>query len=117
MLCRTEETHCTTHVPVRRRAGFGGSFLLGASFALVLSPCCTPLVIVILAYTSTSGDPWYGSALLAIFAVGHALPLLGIGAGAQRVGALLARPRLKSATSTAAATLMLSLAAYYAVLA
>src|SRR5579875_305599 len=34
---------------------FGGVFLLGASFAFVLSPCCTPLVAMILAYTSLAG--------------------------------------------------------------
>ncbi len=113
----TAETHRCIHFKVRRSTGIGASFLLGASFALVVSPCCTPVVIAILAYTSASGDALYGSTLLAVFAVGHALPLLGVGFGVQQLGELLAGPRLRAAASTASATLMLSLAAYYAVLA
>lgn len=111
------EGHCSVPCTVRRNTGAGASFLIGASFAFVVSPCCTPLMVAILAFTSASGDVAYGSGLLAIFALGHALPLLGAGLGAQKLGALLITPRLKDAASTAAATLMLSLAAYYAVLA
>jgi cytochrome c biogenesis protein CcdA len=107
---------CAQHM-ARRNTGIGASFLIGASFALVVSPCCTPLVVAILAYTTASGDPLYGSSLLAVFAMGHALPLLGVGAGAQKIATMLSRANLQDAASTVAAALMLALAAYYAVLA
>jgi thiol:disulfide interchange protein len=75
------------------------------------------LVVGILAYTSQSGDALYGSALLAIFAFGHTLPLLGVGGGARRLAVLFSNGNVTSAVSTAAAALMLALSAYYAVLA
>ncbi|HTV74131.1 MAG TPA: cytochrome c biogenesis protein CcdA, partial [Candidatus Acidoferrales bacterium] len=76
--------HCHADHEVPPRAlSFGGVFLLGASFAFVIAPCCTPLLATIIAYTSDVGDPVYGASMLAIFALGHGLPvgLLGLGAG------------------------------------
>lgn len=95
----------------------GGAFLLGASFALVVSPCCTPLVFAVLTYTSAAGSPLYGSALLGCFALGHALPILTAGAGAGSISALLTRYAVRRAASVVSATLMLALAGYYGVLA
>jgi cytochrome c biogenesis protein CcdA len=117
LLWHEEAERCVHGKGGRNSAGTGAVFLLGASFALVVSPCCTPLVLGIIAYSSAMGDPLYGSALLATFALGHALPVLFVGAGAQRIAALLSNANLKHAASTAAATLMLALAAYYVVLA
>ncbi|HET9097710.1 MAG TPA: cytochrome c biogenesis protein CcdA [Candidatus Baltobacteraceae bacterium] len=98
-------------------AGAGGALLLGASFALVVSPCCTPLVIGILTYTSAAGNAAYGSALLACFALGHALPVMGVALGTGGVMGVLQRYGVRRAAGVVSATLMLGLAAYYAVLA
>src|SRR5579864_7225015 len=49
------------------RASGGAAFFLVASLALVISPCCAPLLVGILAYTSAAGNPLYGSELLALF--------------------------------------------------
>ena len=95
----------------------GAVFVLGCSFALVVSPCCTPLVVAIIAYGSASGDPLYASALLSCFALGHAVPVLLAGAGANGVATLLRRLAVQEAAATVSAALMLGLAAYYAVLA
>ena len=102
--------------PVQLRSA-GPVFLLGCSFALVVSPCCTPLVVGIIAYSSSSGDPLYASALLSCFALGHALPVLLAGAGANGVVTMLRRFAVQEAAGTISAALMLGLAAYYAVLA
>ncbi len=96
--------------------GAGAPFLLGASFGLVLSPCCTPVVAGILTYSAAAGTPLYGSALLACFALGHALPIFGAGAGSRGLSSLLLRDDVRQAACVMSATLMLSLAAYYAVL-
>ena len=108
-------TACRTYAPTRH--GFpmslGGVFLLGASFACVIAPCCTPLVSTIVAYTAAVGDPWYGAALLALFALGHGLPIVLLGLGS---GAFIARVRaavLHEATSVASGALMIVLSAFY----
>jgi cytochrome c biogenesis protein CcdA len=95
----------------------GGAMLLGASFALVVSPCCTPLVAGIVAYTSASGSAAYGSLLLVSFALGHALPIIPVAFGVNRAARLLQRHAVRQAASVVSATLMLALSAYYAVLA
>jgi cytochrome c biogenesis protein CcdA len=94
----------------------GAAFFLGASFALVVSPCCTPLVLGILAYSSATGNAWYGSALLACFAVGHSVPLLAAAGGTHGAGAILERCGARRAAGVLGAGLMLALAGYYAVL-
>lgn len=100
----------------QRAYGAGAPFFLGASFGLVLSPCCTPVVAGILTYSAAAGNPLYGSALLACFALGHALPIFGAGAGSHGLSTLLLRHDVRQAACLMSATLMLSLSAYYAVL-
>jgi cytochrome c-type biogenesis protein len=96
--------------------GLGGIFLLGASFAFVVSPCCTPLVIAILEFASGLGRPLYGAMLLALFALGHAAPLVLCGGAAAHAAAMLRRVALSQAASIVSGGLMLGLAGYYALL-
>lgn len=111
------EPHCAHPRAREAKGSAGGALLLGASFALVVSPCCTPLVVGILAYTSASGNALYGSTLLACFALGHALPVVGVAFGTSGLLAVLQRHAVRRAAGVVGATLMLGLAAYYAVLA
>ncbi len=109
--------HAHPAAPVRRgSAGLGGTFLLGASSAFVVSPCCTPVVAGIAGLTVLGGRSGEGAALLVAFALGHALPLLAAGALGRHAGAL-ARCTSSAAPGIVAGTLMLALAAYYGVLA
>ena len=103
---------CSKTRPVRN---LGAAFFIGMSFALVVSPCCTPLVAGILTYTSMAGHPLYGSAVLVCFAVGHSLPLFAVAAAARQSAALLNRVAVRTAGRVMSAGLMLVLAAYYAV--
>lgn len=112
-----EGAACSHQHAREQNAGVGGALLLGASFALVVSPCCTPLVLGILAYTSASGSAAYGSGLLACFALGHALPLALVAAGANGMNAVLSRSGVRQAAGVISGTLMLALSGYYAVLA
>lgn len=98
-------------------AGFGAAFLLGACFAFIVSPCCTPIVAVIAAYSAASGNVLFGAGILACFAAGHAVPLALTGVCAERLSTLLARSNLQRAARTAGGGLMLAVGAYYAVLA
>jgi thiol:disulfide interchange protein DsbD len=102
---------------VGSRASLGGTFLLGASSAFVVSPCCTPIVAGIAGLTTASGHAGEGVALLATFACGHALPIISAGAVGTRIARGLRLVAASHASAVVAGTLMLALAAYYGVLA
>ena len=111
---------CSQHAPggARMRVGIGGTLLLGASSALVVSPCCTPLVAGIAGFTMTNGGHAIaGVALLATFACGHAMPVIGAGALGSRIAFAMRGIAASHAPSVVAGTLMLALAAYYGALA
>ena len=99
------------------QASLGGTFLLGASSAFVVSPCCTPIVAGIAGLTTASGHTGEGVALLAAFACGHALPVVSAGALGARIARAMRRVTASHAPAVVAGTLMLALAAYYGVLA
>ena len=99
------------------RVSLGGTLLLGASSAFVVSPCCTPVVAGIAGLTTASGHAGEGVALLAAFACGHVLPIVSAGAVGTRAACALRHVVASHASAVVAGTLMLALAAYYGVLA
>jgi cytochrome c-type biogenesis protein len=101
------------HVDATRTLSLGGIFLLGASFAFVIAPCCTPLLTTIIAYTTDVGDPLYGAAMLSVFALGHGLPVALLGLGAGTLVGRLRRAALHQATAVASGSLMIVLGAFY----
>ncbi|MBW4553972.1 MAG: cytochrome c biogenesis protein CcdA [Aphanocapsa sp. GSE-SYN-MK-11-07L] len=52
------------------------SYGLGLTFGLVASPCSTPVLATLLAWISTTQDPWLGSGLLLAYTLGYAAPLI-----------------------------------------
>lgn len=112
-----ERAGCEHHGDSARRYGAGAAFLLGASFAFVVSPCCAPLVIAVVAWTSATGDAALGSAVLGAFAFGHAVPVVAVAAGANGLTNVFGHRDLAAGASVVGASLMLALGAYYAVLA
>jgi cytochrome c biogenesis protein CcdA len=109
---------CTTRrAAAPARASTGGVFLLGASSAFVVAPCCTPAIAAIAGLTVTSGHVADGAALLAAFGCGHALPVLATGALASRLTMIVRRLDAAGATAVVGGGLMLALAAYYGILA
>jgi thiol:disulfide interchange protein DsbD len=105
------------HADRSARASTGGTFLLGASSALVVSPCCTPIVAGIAGLTTGAGHAAAGMALLAAFACGHAVPVVSAGALGARAAGALRHLAASHAPAVVAGTLMLALATYYGVLA
>jgi cytochrome c-type biogenesis protein len=95
----------------------GGAFLLGASSALVVSPCCTPVIAGIAGLTIVSGHASDGVILLASFGLGHAVPLIGVAFASGRTSAGLRRLAASPAPAVVAGTLMLGLAMYFGALA
>jgi cytochrome c-type biogenesis protein len=62
------------------------AYAAGAASALAASPCATPVLATLLAYSATSGDRATGAALLFFYALGYVAPLgaAAAGAGAAR---------------------------------
>ena len=97
-----------------RSLSAGGIFLMGASFAFIVSPCCTPIV---LAVGTLSASPVYAAGIMAAFAAGHGITMLAALAGIQTMKRRLFGGSLISAAPAFSGTLLLALGAYYAVLA
>ncbi|MHB8147627.1 MAG: cytochrome c biogenesis CcdA family protein [Vulcanimicrobiaceae bacterium] len=92
----------------------GSGFMLGASFALVISPCCTPIIVAIVGFGQAYGDWTFAGISTLSFAVGHAVPLIVAG-----FASVALRERLlqySQAASVVSGTLLVGLAGYYAVL-
>jgi len=76
-----------------------GSFVIGIVFALIASPCASPILIVILGAVSLAGSPMRAIGAMTLYAVGYTLVLFlasvsaGIAAASRR---LLAHAELVS---------------------
>jgi cytochrome c biogenesis protein CcdA len=92
-----------------------GVFSLGAASALVVSPCCTPILAAVVGM-SVDANPATRAELLAAFALGHAAPLFAVGT----LGSLCARTfrtwNASPAPAVVSGALMLGLGAYYGLL-
>jgi cytochrome c-type biogenesis protein len=107
------EHACDAHAPHGTTPSLGGAALLGASFAFVVSPCCTPLVVALVAYAGNVGSPSAAAALLAAFALGHALPLFAVAFGGARIGRIVGRVANAQAVAVVSGALLIGLGAYY----
>jgi cytochrome c-type biogenesis protein len=68
-----------------------GSFMVGLAFALVATPCASPILVFILGAVSLAGSPARAVAAMTVYAVGYTLVLFlaslsaGIAAASRRV--------------------------------
>jgi cytochrome c-type biogenesis protein len=67
------------------REGTIGGFVLGTTLGLVWTPCAGPVLGSILTLVATSRDTAWAGLLLVLYAIGAALPMLGIAYGGQAV--------------------------------
>lgn len=74
----------------KKRRGFFGAFITGLVAGLIVSPCISPLLVVILAWVAKSGSLPLGFGLLFTFAMGLGVLFLIIGTFS---GALRALPK------------------------
>lgn len=109
--------HQCVHGSPALRASAGGAFLLGASFSMILSPCCGPVIAALGSVAAGNTFDVRAATLVVAFAAGHAVPLLAAGSGAARVRGVLQNHSLSAASSVVAGGLMIALASYYALLA
>jgi thiol:disulfide interchange protein DsbD len=61
------------------KAGYVGLFFLGATVGVIAAPCLAPVVVVVLAFAGSSGDPWLGWWLFFALGVGLGLPYIVLG--------------------------------------
>lgn len=81
-------------LPGRARGGrAGGAFALGVPFGLMACPACTPLLMPLALGAAATGEPLYGAALLGVFGLGRAVPMVVLGTftGTLQAGGSLAR--------------------------
>lgn len=114
---REHEHECAEPVaPVKPRR-LSGVFSLGAASALVVSPCCTPVVAAVAAFPALDAAAGSRALLLGAFALGHAAPIVVLGAAGATIARRFDRFRLGSAPAVISGALMLALGAYYGMLA
>lgn len=63
----------------KRRGGVIGSFLLGCSAGLVVGPCTTPILAILLTYVGTKQSVFFGASLLFVFSLGMGTLLIVLG--------------------------------------
>ena len=101
----------------RAQDSIGGPFLVGAASALVISPCCTPAIAVIIAISDSIGRPYYGMILLIAFSLGHAAPLFIAGLANTRAQRWLVQLTTLQSPAIVSGSLMIALGCYYGVVA
>lgn len=90
-----------TSLPRNARA-----YLLGASSALVASPCCTPVLASILGFIASSQDPALGLVLLLTYSIGYTTPLMAAGTASGVLSRLMSANGLNWITPASGALLI-----------
>ncbi len=65
------------------------SYLLGATFGLVASPCSTPVLASLLAWVASTGNLWLGAVFLLCYTAGYVAPLILAGTFTASIKKLL----------------------------
>jgi cytochrome c-type biogenesis protein len=76
---------------IKKMPAGAGPFLVGATFALVSSPCASPVLLTLLLAAGASGNPVIGALTMSAYALGYTMILFigSLAAGfAQQVGSL-----------------------------
>lgn len=97
-------------------ASIGCTFLSGASFAFVASPCCTPVLVAIAGIAARASTPFFGVVVAAAFSLGHGMPLALLACKDGGVCRLLRGHAWRRAGSVVGGGVMVALAGYYALL-
>lgn len=88
------------------------SYLLGSSFGLVASPCSTPVLATLLAWVSSTQDPWLGGGLLLAYTAGYVAPLVVAGTFTATIKKLLELRRWSGWITPASGALLVGFGAF-----
>lgn len=73
-------------VPASANRGVSGGLLLGLSLGVVWLPCIGPILGAVLTRITVEGDIYYGAAMLSIYSLGFAIPMLLVAYSAHFTG-------------------------------
>jgi cytochrome c-type biogenesis protein len=74
--------------PRNQTRGIAGCFLVGVASGLVMSPCTTPVLAVLLGYAATKQNLFFASSLMFVFAFGMGTLLILVGTFASLLAAI-----------------------------
>lgn len=96
-----------------KRKGIFGALILGVLLGLVLSPCATPVVAVILSYVIAKGNVFFGASLLFVYSIAHGIPLIIVGVSAGALAAFSKTKRWRNLIETTSGALFVLLGFYF----
>ena len=82
------------------------AFLVGATTAVVASPCSSPVLTSLLAMVAASGNPVLGTSMLFSYSLGYATPVVAIGAFSESVTSVANRKGLPVVNTVLASALV-----------
>jgi thiol:disulfide interchange protein DsbD len=94
-----------------------GAFTMGAASALVVSPCCTPIVVGIAGLGAFDRDPARAALYLATFSIAHAAPLFLVNLGGSSIAGRIRGWEATGAPAVVTGALTVALGCYYGILA
>jgi cytochrome c-type biogenesis protein len=65
------------------------AFALGATSALIATPCCTPVLASILGFVGSTRDPILGVCLLLVYSLGYTTPVIAAGMASGSLSSLM----------------------------
>lgn len=95
-----------------KATGVGTAFIAGLLVALVFGPCGTPLLAGLLSYVAFNGSPAYGGALLFVYGIGIAIPVVVLGASAAKLAARLEKSGGRIWVDRATGALLVAMSLY-----
>lgn len=93
----------------------GAALLAGVGFALMVSPCCTPTIGLVIAYAGATGSAT-AALLLVVFGLGHLTPVFAALAFGRGWVSRLTRSRWSQVATTIGGIFMIVVGSYYAAL-
>jgi cytochrome c biogenesis protein CcdA len=82
-------SHVSVCKPQKRQTSAGATFAAGALSTLVGSPCCGPITAALAGSAFAALSPRDAHSLIAAYAIGHAVPVLGVIIAGDRLARLL----------------------------
>jgi thiol:disulfide interchange protein DsbD len=95
------------------RKGILGSFLVGATSGLVLGPCTTPVLAVVLGVVATKQNMLFGGSLLFVFSLGMGSLLMLVGTFTGLIASMPKSGAWMNAVKKFSGIVMLAVGAYF----
>lgn len=102
-------------VKATRTGGYAGAFAVGAVYAVMSSPCATPILAGILAFAALQGNLIQGFLMLIAYGMGQSFLLVGLGLSTGMAGTLTILRRYSGYMQKISGVLMVGAGIYLAI--